>query len=60
MHTRASILAKNYVTDSKINESFTSNKDLFKMKKFKMVGPRTNTNRGARPKKMDLNKSNLL
>ena len=45
-HTKASAMAHNFVSSSVYNASFKqhSSNDLFKMKKFKNVAARTNTN----------------
>jgi hypothetical protein len=44
-HTKASAIAHNYVNNSTLNKLYPQKKELFKMKKFTNVGPRTNTNR---------------
>ena len=48
-HTRASALAHNHVNESNYNKAYhgVSEKDLFKMSKFKNVKPRTDTNRAS-------------
>uniref|UniRef100_A0A7S3IZD9 Uncharacterized protein n=1 Tax=Strombidium inclinatum TaxID=197538 RepID=A0A7S3IZD9_9SPIT len=47
-HTRASAMAKSHVTQENFNKSYTAitNKELFKMSKFKGVYARTNTHNG--------------
>ena len=42
-HTRASALAKTYVNTKENNQTLNISRELFKMKKFHNVAPRTNT-----------------
>jgi hypothetical protein len=51
-HTKASALAHNFISQSLYSKSFkmtTSSKDVFKMKKFQNVPPRTDTHNRKRP-----------
>lgn len=49
-HTKASALAKSHIKSTLHEEQLSQTRNMFKMKKFLNVAPRTNTHKGSKPK----------